>query len=88
MESYSLENIEAANGYLIALSGLTIVFFALVVVTVFISILPHLLASLATVWPEQVALPEAAAPVTADDEGAIAAIGYLVHARQQGGPDR
>jgi hypothetical protein len=83
---YSLDNIANADGYAIALSGLAIVFFALVVVTLFISILPRVLARLATVWPEEAAPASVAA--SAADDGVIAAIGYMMHARQQGGSDR
>jgi len=88
MDQFSIDNIAAGDGYSIALSGLAIVFFALVVVTVFISILPRMLAGLATVWPEEAAAPEATTSATAgDDNGVIAAIGYMVHAHQQGGSD-
>lgn len=89
MDQFSLDNIADANGYSIAMSGLLIVFFALVVVTSFISILPWVLAHLATVWPEAVVAPDAtASTATAEnDDALVAAIGYMVHARQQDGSD-
>jgi oxaloacetate decarboxylase gamma subunit len=87
MDQFSLDNIANGDGYSIALSGLAIVFFALIVVTVFISILPRVLARFATVWPEAAAVPEAKTSTAAaeNDDGLIAAIGYIVHARQQDG---
>ena len=88
MVPFSTDNISQADGYAVAAVGLSIVFFALVFVTVFITVLPRLLERLATVLPEETDVPESVAALgVADDTDVIAAIGYLIHARRQGGGD-
>ena len=78
-----MENVHAANGVDIALTGMLIVFVALTLISLFIASLPRLLTVLNRFWPE----PEGFAPVAsasaAADEGVsgpvVAAIGYALH---------
>lgn len=88
LEPFSMSNISNASGYATAIVGLAIVFFALIVVTLFIMVLPRILASIATILPEEVASHDIAGVAAAkDDPGLIAAIGFVMHARRRGGPD-
>jgi Na+-transporting methylmalonyl-CoA/oxaloacetate decarboxylase gamma subunit len=75
-----------ANGLVVALVGLMIVFSALIFISLFIAALPHLLNKLAVIWPE---VDE---PVThhahhesqvADDNAVLAAIGFVLHTEFQ-----
>jgi Na+-transporting methylmalonyl-CoA/oxaloacetate decarboxylase gamma subunit len=80
------------RGLSIALTGMTIVFVALALISLFIEALPRVLAIVARVFPV-VAEPEPSAKagrsnVSSDDEAVLAAIGYVLHTEmsQQAGP--
>jgi Na+-transporting methylmalonyl-CoA/oxaloacetate decarboxylase gamma subunit len=70
----------------IAFAGLSIVFLALVLITVFIATLPRLLSWLDVVWPESEdvhAAPVHSKTVAGDEEALIAAIGFVLHTELQ-----
>ena len=72
-----------ANGLVVALVGLMIVFSALIFISLFIAALPHLLNKLAVIWPEvdePVAHHESQ---VADDNAVLAAIGFVLHTEFQ-----
>ena len=81
---------DLAEGVSIAISGLTIVFVALVLISLFIAKLPQLLELVARVWQEVKerhsaeisgeVYPENLAP---DDGAALAAIGFVLHTELQ-----
>ncbi|MBM82898.1 MAG: hypothetical protein CMJ78_20235 [Planctomycetaceae bacterium] len=81
-----LQNISDNDGIAIALTGITIVFAALILITVFISLLPKILAAVNEVFPEPVpkqAVAAASSPVAAatnDDDLVAAAIAVAHHA--------
>ncbi len=70
----------------IAVTGMLIVACALLLICVFISLLPRILAAVATIWPEvdephaSTAHPESLA---LDDDAVLAAIGFVLHHRLQ-----
>ena len=73
------------EGIPIAITGMVIVFAALVLITLFISALPRLLEAVAGVLPE---VPDRQAPVDASesllpDEQMLAAIGFVLHTELQ-----
>lgn len=76
----------SSRGLSIALSGLTIVFAALLLITLFIAALPHLLGMLHRVWPEvdhSHAHDDYPESQIAEDEAVLAAIGYVLHTEFQ-----
>lgn len=74
------------RGYAIAISGLLIVFTALVLISLFIASLPRILEYLAKYFPEvdesHVRQPPSDGDV-ADDGAVLAAIGYVLHTELQ-----
>ena len=84
----SLQNIAEAQGVAIALTGMLIVFTALILISVFIAALPRLLASLEGVLGPEKEHHAAAAPrpsASATEEQLVAAIGYVLHLRRSRG---
>ncbi len=83
--SFSYQNIAAGQGFELAFAGMTIVFTALVLVTLFIVLLPKVLVVVNRLIPE-VHLHTTSPPRTqGDDDSSIAvAVGFAFHARQQG----
>ncbi|NIL96730.1 MAG: hypothetical protein GTO53_04715 [Planctomycetales bacterium] len=79
--SYSLQNIVDNQGVGIAITGMVIVFTALVLVTLFIAILPKLLARLADVLPPEEPHHGPPASGRADDEALAVAIGLALHSQ-------
>ena len=80
-----LAQIESGDGGAIAATGMAIVFAALLLITLFISALPRILAVVAEVLPE---VPDRHAPVDPSesllpDEAILAAIGYVLHTEVQ-----
>tara|TARA_B110000495_G_C23000500_1_gene590376 strand:+ start:673 stop:1041 length:369 start_codon:yes stop_codon:yes gene_type:complete len=75
-----------ANGLVVALVGLMIVFSALIFISLFIAALPHLLNKLAVIWPEvdePVAHHAHHESQVADDNAVLAAIGFVLHTEFQ-----
>ncbi len=93
MLALSLRNISDANGLALSITGMLIVFAALLLVTLFIAALPKVLAQLDGIFPEvrhHHGSPAARAPVRASqpaapDEALVAAIGYALHHRRSDG---
>lgn len=77
-------------GLSIAVAGLTIVFLALILITLFIASLPRALKYVAKIWPESVdrhsaeasgeTHPESLVP---EDAASLAAIGFVLHTEFQ-----
>ena len=81
--NFNVQNIEDGQGLGIALTGMIIVFSVLTLISVFIVILPKILAVVAKKFPESVG--HHGVPVqTEDDNSALAAIGYVMHMRRTG----
>ena len=74
------------RGVAIAISGLVIVFVALILISVFIASLPRILEIVARFWPE-VDEPHAVEShpesLVADDGHVLAAIGFVLHTEFQ-----
>ena len=81
-----LENIIQAKGFGIAITGLTIVFAALVLISLFIALLPRLMEALSAIFPEEHA--EAAPARAVMDEELVAAIGFALHQRKTNTPPK
>lgn len=75
-----------SRGVAIAISGLAIVFVALLLISLFIASLPGILRKVASIWPE-VDEPSAIArrpeSLAADDGHVLAAIGFVLHTELQ-----
>ncbi len=91
----ALQNIADAEGIPIALTGLFIVFVALVLISAFLTVLPRILEKVATVFPEandvRTAAPAtaAAAPKPSSDSTEpelVAALAVLLHQRGNSHP--
>ena len=84
-QSSALEG-EMSRGLSIAISGLVIVFSALLLISLFIASLPRVLELVAQVWPEvddthaRAGHPESQVP---DNTRVLAAIGYVLHTEMQ-----
>jgi len=78
-----------ARGVAIAIAGMLIVISVLSFISIFIALLPKVLAVVAKVWPEVEhgnahsgkTHPESLLP---DDEAVLAAVGYVLHLKAQG----
>ena len=74
----SWQRVIDGNGLNVSITGMLIVFCSLAIISIFIALLPRLLALVARRFPEK---EEAAARAAEPDERAIAAIGYVLHQR-------
>lgn len=88
--TFDLKNIADGQGVGISVTGLLIVFAALTLITIFITVLPHILRKLEPYLPkvdEMHAIPdrEEGSAVT---EQMIAAIGYALFKKQPPGPKK
>ena len=82
--SFSYQNIIAGDGFELAFAGMTIVFTALVLVSIFIAVLPKVLVVLNRLIPEVHHHTAAPQQREASDETAVAAaIGFGLHTRKQ-----
>ena len=77
-----LHNIWDNNGIGIALTGMTIVFAALTMISVFISLLPKVLDAFSLVLPPEPEPQLAAQPESSGDEEIAAVIGFALHQMQ------
>ncbi len=68
-----LQNIADNNGYSLALSGMGIVFFALLFIAVIIQVLPYLLKVLDKIIPEKIEEPKVRVK-SSPDSGAVIAV--------------
>jgi len=85
-QKYGIENIIDSEGLGISITGICIVFAALILISLFIASLPHVRAALAAVLPPEVEHQAAAAPAAKSndhDEAVVAAIGFVLHARHR-----
>ena len=85
---FSFQNVVDGNGIGLAVTGMTIVFTVLGLISLIIAALPRLLAFLPPPAEHHgaAAPATAAAPAASQDDGAlVAAIGYALHARRQQG---
>ena len=82
--SFSYQNIIAGDGFELAFAGMTIVFTALVLVSIFIAVLPKILVVLNRLIPEVHHHTAAPQQREASDETAVtAAIGFALHTQKQ-----
>jgi oxaloacetate decarboxylase gamma subunit len=82
---YGIRNITEFEGLGISITGISIVFAALILISLFITSLPRVLAMLESVLPPEVDHHAAAAPAARknDDESVVAAIGFALHDRHR-----
>ena len=81
LASFDVSAMYSGEGVAIAATGMLIVFAALILITLFISALPHMLKVVARVIPEA---PDKHAPQDRSagllaDEAVLAAIGFVLH---------
>ena len=81
--SFSYQNIVAGQGFELVFAGMTIVFTALVLVSVFVTLLPRILSVINPLFPETQLHTE---PQTkkSDESEIAAAIGFALHVHQRG----
>ena len=79
MESlqYNFQNVIDSQGISIAITGMLIVFTALVLISLFITLLPRIVSALNHRFPEPAELT--AAPGASTDPAVVAAIGLALH---------
>lgn len=86
----NLQNVLDGQGVSITITGMSIVFAALALISVCISVLPKLLERVARIHPESAGHAKRSAPRAprpADDDGEVAAaIAFACHAAAQGRP--
>lgn len=81
-QATGFQAISEANGVAIAVTGMLIVFFALTLISLFIRLLPEVLAVLAPILPRLESHdqpPRATESLDIDNERIVAAIGYVLH---------
>ena len=81
--SFSYQNIVSGQGFELAFAGMTIVFTALVLVTLFIALLPKALVVVNRLIPEAHLHTAPPQRQRADAAAIAAAVGFALHARQQ-----
>ena len=79
---FSYQNIAAGQGFDLAFAGMIIVFTALVLVSVFIAVLPRLLAAINPHIPPAHLHTQSQSKET-DSAAIAAAIGFALHTRRQ-----
>ena len=77
---YNFQNVIDNQGISIAITGMLIVFVALCLISLFISILPRIVSALNNRFPEPA---EAATVSSSTDPAIVAAIGLALHRRSQ-----
>lgn len=84
--SFSYQNVLDGQGFALALTGMTIVFTALSMVSAFIALLPRVLVFVNRYIPEvhHHAAPKARSRQGGDDAAIAAAIAYAQHCRAAG----
>ena len=85
-QQYGIENIIDSDGLGISVTGICIVFAALILISLFIASLPHVLAALASILPPEVehhAAAKAGTKSNDHDEAVVAAIGFALHSRHR-----
>ena len=83
---YGIQNITENDGVGISITGISIVFAALILISLFIASLPRILALLESVLPPEAEHLAATAPGEKSndhDEAVVAAIGFALHARRR-----
>lgn len=75
---FGFQNIFDAEGFVIAAAGMTIVFVALILISLFITVLPRLLEALATFLPEPTP-HHSSGGSPARDDAVVAAIAWALH---------
>ncbi|HJN11550.1 MAG TPA: OadG family protein [Pirellulaceae bacterium] len=83
---YGIRNITEYEGIGVSITGISIVFAALVLISLFITSLPRVLAMLESVLPPEPKSHAATVPTTSTndhDEAVVAAIGFALHARHR-----
>ena len=79
--NFSVQNIEDGQGMGIALTGMIIVFSVLALISLFIVLLPRILAVVAKKFPES--MGHHGVPVQDEDDASVlAAIGFVMHLRR------
>ncbi len=73
---FGIQNILNAQGFTIAITGMLIVFAALTIISIFISLLPKLVVLLANVFPEGHHHAVHGKTTKKDDDKLLAAIGF------------
>jgi Na+-transporting methylmalonyl-CoA/oxaloacetate decarboxylase gamma subunit len=73
---FGVQNILNAQGFTVAIPGMLIVFAALTIISIFISLLPKLVAVLATIFPEGHHHAVQGKATKKDDDKLLAAIGF------------
>ena len=80
----SMKNVYDANGIWISITGMTIVFAALILITIILSMMPRILPILEKIYPESEghhhSTPSASNGSNGDEESLVAAIGFALHA--------
>lgn len=72
------QNITDADGYVIAGVGMTIVFVALILISLFITVLPRILQALAAYLPPEASIHQASPSARPSDDAVIAAIAWAM----------
>ena len=73
---FGIQNILNAQGFTVAITGMLIVFAALTIISIFISLLPRLVVLLATIFPEGHHHAVQGKATKQDDDKLLAAIGF------------
>lgn len=81
-----LENIVNGEGIGIAITGLSIVFVALALITLFIAALPQMLTRLENVLPPEIEHHAAPPAAPLDDEPLAVAVGFALHMKAKDQP--
>ena len=80
-------NVQDANGIVVAILGMTIVFSALIVISLAITVLPRILEVVSPFLPHQAEEPHDGPPpaesTAGDEQKVIAAIGFVLHTEMQ-----
>ncbi|MEW4528821.1 OadG family protein [Maioricimonas sp. JC845] len=80
------QNVVDSNGVALALTGMLIVFSALVLISLFIACVPHLLGLLNRIFPEVEHHHTPPRPADQPDLELVAAIGLALHRQGRGKP--
>ena len=84
---YTYQNVIDGQGIRIAITGMLIVFTALVLFSLFITVLPRIVSALNRRYPPAPEL-SSSTPTLSTDPAVVAAIGFALHLRDRGAGGR
>lgn len=80
--NYSFQSVIDGQGIEISITGMLVVFTALILISFFITLLPHILEKVAKIYPLKEGVPASSDTTTTAEDEVLAAIGFILHTKK------